>query len=88
MNEQLQQGLNIEGGPPLHGTGSAEELAKSESERIKTFYQTILSVLVVFIVAALSGYKDIKELYSTTNHKKAVPGTGLSPSLSRSPARC
>ena len=66
----LQQGLNIEGGPPLHGTGSAEELAKSESERIKTFYQTILSVLVVFIVAALSGYKDIKELYSTTNHKK------------------
>jgi len=70
MNEQLQQGLNIEGGPPLHGTGSAEELAKSESERIKTFYQTILSVLVVFIVAALSGYKDIKELYSTTNHKK------------------
>nr|XP_034594328.1 uncharacterized protein LOC117856032 isoform X3 [Setaria viridis] len=70
MNEQLQQGLNIEGGTPLHGTRSVEELAKSESERIKTFYQTILSVLVVFIVAALSGYKDIKELYSTTNHKK------------------
>nr|CAB3478704.1 unnamed protein product [Digitaria exilis] len=62
--------INIEGDPPLHGNGSAEELAKSESDRIKTFYQTVLSVLVVFIVAALSGYKDIKELYSTTNHKK------------------
>ncbi|CAO1944598.1 unnamed protein product [Urochloa humidicola] len=70
MDEPLQHGMNIEDGPPLHGNGSAEELAKSESDRIKTFYQTILSVLVVFIVAALSGYKDIKELYSTTNHKK------------------
>ncbi|CAL4946792.1 unnamed protein product [Urochloa decumbens] len=70
MNEPLQHEMNIEDGPPLHGNGSAEELAKSESDRIKTFYQTILSVLVVFIVAALSGYKDIKELYSTTNHKK------------------
>ncbi|KAF8775466.1 hypothetical protein HU200_004891 [Digitaria exilis] len=70
LHLSLQREINIEGDPPLHGNGSAEELAKSESDRIKTFYQTVLSVLVVFIVAALSGYKDIKELYSTTNHKK------------------
>lgn len=75
-------GRDEEEGSSHHGNGSgaAREnpenplpdlaLAKSESDRIKAFYQTVLSAIVVFIVAALSGYKDMKPLYSTTNHKK------------------
>ncbi|KAL6853585.1 hypothetical protein ACP4OV_019614 [Aristida adscensionis] len=43
---------------------------KSELERIKSLYQTVLSAILVFIVAALSGYKDMKTLYSTTSHNR------------------
>jgi len=61
---------------PHIGNGSivenpASDLVKSESDRIKTFYQTVLSAIMVFITAALSSYKDMKPLYSTTNHSKA-----------------
>jgi hypothetical protein len=60
---------------PHIGNGSivenpASDLVKSESDRIKTFYQTVLSAIMVFITAALSSYKDMKPLYSTTNHSK------------------
>ncbi|KAF0923654.1 hypothetical protein E2562_006634 [Oryza meyeriana var. granulata] len=70
-------GRDEEEGSSHHGNGSlaagenpSSEPAKSESDRIKVFYQTVLSAIVVFIVAALSGYKDMKPLYSATNHKK------------------
>lgn len=72
----MQQSHSGQGeGSSQHGNGSPAEnpalnLAKSESDRIKAFYHTVLSVIVVFIVAALSGYKDMKPLYSTTNHTK------------------
>ncbi|KAL6614269.1 hypothetical protein ACP70R_036539 [Stipagrostis hirtigluma subsp. patula] len=35
-------------------------------------YQTVLSSIVVFIMAALVGYKDMKPLHSSTNHKEAL----------------
>jgi hypothetical protein len=68
--------INIEGEPHI-GNGSIvvenpeSDLVKSESDRIKTFYQTVLSAIMVFVTAALSSYKDMKPLYSTTSHGKA-----------------
>ncbi|XP_062224803.1 uncharacterized protein LOC133923527 isoform X2 [Phragmites australis] len=38
---------------------------------MKTFYQTVLSAIMAFIMAALSNYKDMKPLSSITSHNKA-----------------
>lgn len=79
MDTEMEQPLqgSIEEEPHI-GNGSivenpASDLVKSESDRIKTFYQTVLSAIMVFITAALSSYKDMKPLYSTTNHSKVWP---------------
>lgn len=63
----------------IHRNGSAGEnptpdLLKSESDRIKTFYQTVGLASMAFIVAALSSYKDTKDLYLTTNHSLLIAG--------------
>lgn len=67
--------IDMEGEPHI-GNGSivanpGSDLVKSESDRIKTFYQTVLLAIMVFVMAALSSYKDMKPLYSTTSHSKA-----------------
>ncbi|CAD6229306.1 unnamed protein product [Miscanthus lutarioriparius] len=77
----LCQGIHVHGQldieeEPRIGNGSivenpASDLVKSESDRIKTFYQTVLSAIMVFVTAALASYKDMKTLYSTTSHNKA-----------------
>jgi formate hydrogenlyase subunit 3/multisubunit Na+/H+ antiporter MnhD subunit len=61
---------------PSHlGNGSPRgspptDLEKSESDRIKNFCILVLSAVMVFITVALSHYKDMKPLYSTTSHKE------------------
>ena len=52
--------MDIEEGPRI-GNGSivenpASDLVKSESDRIKTFYQTVLSAIMVFV--KLQGHED------------------------------
>ncbi|CAO2195100.1 unnamed protein product [Urochloa humidicola] len=72
IEEPLRQeslSLSIEDSS-LHGNGSAGEnptpdLVKSESDRIKIFYQTVGLAIMAFIMAALSSYKN------TTSHSKA-----------------
>ncbi|CAD6236165.1 unnamed protein product [Miscanthus lutarioriparius] len=77
MEQPLRESMSmdIEEGPRI-GNGSivdnpASDLVKSESDRIKTFYQTVLSAIMVFVTAALSSYKDMKTLYSTTSRNRA-----------------
>ncbi|XP_021311707.1 uncharacterized protein LOC8057722 isoform X2 [Sorghum bicolor] len=77
MEQPLRESMSVDiEEEPRTGNGSIVEnppsdLVKSESDRIKTFYQTVLSAIMVFVTVALSSYKDMKPLYSTTSHSKA-----------------